>query len=105
MPAIPGHRQAVMPAQDPEARPRRFPDASIPGPNYARAAVAGSEIRRPRDGPPPKAATTLPDRDLDLIVASSRLPLTARRTAAGWTSAPGSGGLVAVLEPLLRKGS
>src|SRR4051812_10641784 len=40
----------------------------------------------------------------DLIVASSRLPLTVRRTAAGWTSAPGSGGLVAVLEPLLRHG-
>src|SRR3954470_10258042 len=40
----------------------------------------------------------------DLIVASSRLPLTARHTAAGWMSAPGSGGLVAVLEPLLRDG-
>jgi trehalose 6-phosphate synthase/phosphatase len=40
----------------------------------------------------------------DLIVASSRLPLTIRHTAAGWTSAPGSGGLVAVLEPLLRDG-
>jgi trehalose 6-phosphate synthase/phosphatase len=40
----------------------------------------------------------------DLIVASSRLPLTVRRTAAGWASSPGSGGLVAVLEPLLRGG-
>jgi trehalose 6-phosphate synthase/phosphatase len=40
----------------------------------------------------------------DLIVASSRLPLTVRRTPRGWTSAPGSGGLVAVLEPLLRDG-
>src|SRR6266550_4689921 len=41
----------------------------------------------------------------DLVVASSRLPLTVRRTADGWTVVPGSGGLVAVLEPLLRDGS
>jgi trehalose 6-phosphate synthase/phosphatase len=41
----------------------------------------------------------------DLVVVSSRLPLTVRRTADGWTAVPGSGGLVAVLEPLLRDGS
>ena len=52
-----------------------------------------------------RSPPTLPGQPPDLIVVSSRLPLTVRRTAAGLTSAAGSGGLVAVLEPLLRDGS
>jgi len=40
-----------------------------------------------------------------MLIASSRLPRTARRTAKGWSSTESSGGLVAVLEPLLRNGA
>ena len=52
-----------------------------------------------------RSTPTLPGQPPALIVASSRLPVTVRRTAAGLTSVAGSGGLVAVLEPLLRDGS
>jgi trehalose 6-phosphate synthase/phosphatase len=52
-----------------------------------------------------RSRRTLPGEPPALIVASSRLPVTVRRTAAGLTSVAGSGGLVAVLEPLLRDGS
>jgi trehalose 6-phosphate synthase/phosphatase len=54
---------------------------------------------------PREPSSHRPDPSGRVLIVSNRLPLTARHTASGWRSERSSGGLVAVMGPLLRDGS